>query len=73
MATLSELQTELAAINTAIAAVLDGNVSEYSTSNVRVKRLDLKTLYAERRRIENQIAFLTRGRLSAPDLKGGFR
>lgn len=54
-------ETELALLNTAIAARLAGDVAEYSIGERSLKKLELNDLYAWRARVRAKIARRKRG------------
>jgi len=74
MPTLTELQERYTRIDKAIGVVEDTGQS-YSIGNQTYAKGDLRTMYAERSRVEQQITVLTqRGRLShATTVFGGRR
>lgn len=49
-------QTLLAKIEAAIDALLTGGASSYSIGNRTVTKLDLKTLFEERRELQRQVS-----------------
>jgi len=55
MGLLEDKQAQLVQINTAISAILTG-AQEYSIGSRRLRRADLRILYDERRKLENEIA-----------------
>lgn len=59
MATLSELQTELAAVKTAISAILTGGQA-LGINGRSLTRADLGALYKERDRLERTIGRMAR-------------
>jgi len=58
---LTDLKSELTALQTAYTAMISGNAQEYSIAGRSVKRFDLKSIKAEIETLRSRIARLEDG------------
>ncbi len=66
---IDDKQVQLDQINAAISAILTG-AQEYSIGSRRLRRADLRVLYDERRRLENEIASMQGQNISVAYFNG---